>query len=108
MFLDGIRSEGFTDRFAGRAAIGEVKATVVFGAFDQFSDDQSFGQVSAAVSADSVGGVEQSFIVAVNGKGLVAMVETNDGFVIEYIRSANFELSINGLAVGSEAKAFTR
>lgn len=50
--------ESFAHRFAGGRAVGNVEATIVFGAFDELADDQSFSEMSPTMGADSGGGVQ--------------------------------------------------
>lgn len=63
---------------AGRASIGEVKATVVLWTLDHFLNNESVGKVGFAMSADAIGGVKLPFTVAVDCVGLVVVIDSND------------------------------
>jgi len=63
---------------AGRASVGEVKATVVLWTLDHFLHNESVGKVGFAMSADAIGGVKLPFTVAVDCVGLVVVIDSND------------------------------
>ena len=65
------------DRGTRRRAIDEVEAPVVLGALDDTPHYQSVGEVSVAVGAHSVGGVEAIVLVAIECKCLLAVVKAN-------------------------------
>ena len=63
-------------RSRGRA-VEQAEAAVMLGALDHAPHNQSIGEMGVAVGTESVRGIETVLRVAVDGVGLVSMVETN-------------------------------
>ena len=80
--------------FAGRASVFEIESAIVLGAFDHFPNDESSGKVSAAMSTDTIGGIEVSVFVAINGVGLFALIEAEDVFFLQGVGWADFSPTV--------------
>src|SRR5579862_3208528 len=76
--LDRIRGQTATYRGTRRRAIDKVEAPIVLRAFDLLVFHQAVGQMDIPVRAQSVRGVEFTFVVPVNGIGLLAVIKALD------------------------------
>ena len=76
--LDRIRDQTAADRGARRRAVDKVEASIVLRAFDLLVFHQAVGQMDIPVRAQSVRGVEFTFVVPVNGIGLLAVIKALD------------------------------
>ena len=87
------------ERHAGRRtlrrAVGDVEAPVVFGALDEPALDEAVGQMRVAVGANAVGRVERAVGGAVDGVGLLLVVETDDVFLFQEVADANFNPAVH-------------
>ena len=102
VFAGLVGLEADADRLTPRRTVGDVEAPVVLGAFDERARNKAVGQVGVAVGADAVGGVEIAVGGAVDGVGLVFVVEADDVFFPQEAAGADLDPAVHGLALGGE------
>ena len=90
------------DRLALRRPVGDVEAPVVLGALDELAFDEPVGEMGVAVRADAVGGVKLALGGAVNGVGLLVVIEADDVFLLQEVAHADFDPAVHRLAFGGE------
>ena len=108
-FLDGIGGQTPANRGAGRSAIGQEKAAVVLGAFDDVILHQAVGEVSVAMGTHAIGGVELAPGIADDGIGLAPVIEADHIRRTQIRRHTDFDPTIRirhcVLAVSFDADA---